>query len=386
MRIEEVRHELVPRLTARLPEIEQAALTRIYSLAGPGEVTDAQYVENLPKAVSAGIGYALAGIDRREERSPEIPAVVLTQGRLAARNGVSLDTVLRRCFACYAMFGDFLVEEAEAVGLDGPPLQQLLRIEATRFDALVAAIADEYTRGAHRRTDSAEARRAELVRRLLNGELLDTAELCYDLDAVHVGAIADGEDAEKAFRALSNALETRLLLVQGEAGGPTWAWFGGRRRIDRKRLERATAECWPDRFPLAVGEPAQGIAGWRLTHQQARAALPIAVRRPAGLVRYADVALLASVLRDDLFTTSLQQLYLAPLSRERAGGEAARETLRAYFAAGRNVSSAAAALGISRQTAGSRLQAIEERLGRTLDSCGAELEILLQLESVGELA
>jgi hypothetical protein len=386
MRIVEVRQELMPRLTERLPEINEAALTRIYSLAGPTEVSDPEYAENLPRAVAAGLEYALAGIERREEHSPQIPTAVLTQGRLAARNGVSLDTVLRRCFACYAMFGDFLVEEAEAVGLDGAPLQQLLRVEANRFDALVAAIADEYARGSHRPAASAGARRAELVQRLLDGELLDPAELSYDFDAVHVGAIAGGNGAEEAFRSLAVSLGARLLLVRMDQNTATWAWFGGRRRIDPKQLQRATAECWPDRLPLAVGEPAQGIAGWRLTHQQARAALPIAVRRPPGLVRYADVALLASVLRDDLLATSLQQLYLEPLSRERAGGKTARETLRAYFAAGRNVSSAAAALGISRQTAGSRLAVIEERLGRTLDSCGAELEILLQLESVGELA
>jgi hypothetical protein len=386
MRIVEVRQELMPRLTARLPEINEAALTRIYSLAGTTEVSDPEYAENLPRAVAAGLEYALAGVERREEHSPQIPTVVLTQGRLAARNGVSLDTVLRRCFACYAMFGDFLVEEAEAVGLDGPPLQQLLRVEANRFDALVAAIADEFARGSLRPAESAGARRAELVQRLLDGELLDPAELSYDFDAVHVGAIAGGDGAEEALRALAASLGARLLLVRMDQYTATWAWFGGRRRIDPEQLQRATAECWPDRLPLAVGEPAQGIAGWRLTHQQARAALPIAVRRPPGLVRYADVALLASVLRDDLLATSLQQLYLAPLSRERAGGKTARATLRAYFAAGRNVSAAAAALGISRQTAGSRLAAIEERLGRTLDSCGAELEILLQLESVGELA
>lgn len=383
MRIEEVRHGLIPRLRARIPEIEQAALTRIYSLAGPGAVSDPEYVENLPKAVSAGIEYALAGVDCRDQKSPEVPAVVLTQGRLAARNGVSLDTVLRRCFACYAMFGDILVEEAEAAGLERSPLQQLLRVEATRFDVLVAAVAEEYGRGLTRRADSTATRRAELVHRLLDGELLDPTELAYDLDAVHLGAIADGEGAEEALRALAQALGTTLLLVQGDESARTWAWLGGRRRVDTKRVQRAMAECWPDRLPLAVGEPAQGIAGWRLTHQQAQAALSIALRRPPGLVRYADVALLASAMRDDLLATSLRELYLDPLTRERSGGKSARETLRAYFASGRNVSSAAAALGVSRQTAGSRLQAIESRLGRPLDSCSAELEMVLELDSVG---
>jgi DNA-binding PucR family transcriptional regulator len=76
----------------------------------------------------------------------------------------------------------------------------------------------------------------------------------------------------------------------------------------------------------------------------------------------------------------LRSLYLEPLERERGGGEAARDALRAYFAADRNVSSAAAMLGVSRQAVAKRLRSVEERLGRSLASCGTELEAALRLE------
>lgn len=69
----------------------------------------------------------------------------------------------------------------------------------------------------------------------------------------------------------------------------------------------------------------------------ARAALLIAERKGQSILRYADVAVLASVLSDDLGTTSLRQLYLEPLEGMRDGGKVARETLRAYFATQRNV-------------------------------------------------
>jgi DNA-binding PucR family transcriptional regulator len=141
----------------------------------------------------------------------------------------------------------------------------------------------------------------------------------------------------------------------------------------------------PPGVSLAIGEPGESLSGWRLTHQQARAALPIALRSPEGLVRYADVALLASTLQDDLLSTSLRQLYLVPLEQERDGGETLRETLRAYFAAERNVSSAAAALGVSRQAVNSRLRTIEEKLGRPLGGCAAELETALSMEQVNGL-
>jgi hypothetical protein len=55
-----------------------------------------------------------------------------------------------------------------------------------------------------------------------------------------------------------------------------------------------------------MGEPARGIDGWRLSHRQAKAALPTALRAPEAFVRYGDVALLAATLADDLLATSLR--------------------------------------------------------------------------------
>jgi DNA-binding PucR family transcriptional regulator len=98
------------------------------------------------------------------------------------------------------------------------------------------------------------------------------------------------------------------------------------------------------------------------------------------VVRYADVALLAAVAGDDLIAGSLRQLYLAPLERARDGGKVSRETLRAYFAAERNVSSTAAALGVDRRTVRNRLGAIEDLLGRPLKGAEADLEIALRLD------
>jgi DNA-binding PucR family transcriptional regulator len=88
---------------------------------------------------------------------------------------------------------------------------------------------------------------------------------------------------------------------------------------------------------------------------------------------------LASVLRDDLGTTSLRQIYLEPLERARDGGKVGRETLRAYFATERNISSTAAALGVDRGTVTNRIRAIEEIFGRPLNDFATDLETALRL-------
>jgi DNA-binding PucR family transcriptional regulator len=135
---------------------------------------------------------------------------------------------------------------------------------------------------------------------------------------------------------------------------------------------------------LAIGEPGRSMAGWRLTHRQAVATLPIALRAREGVARYVQAPLLASALQDDLLADSLRQCYLAPLESDRDGGVAAKETLRAYFAAGGNVSSAAAALSLNRRTVSSRLAAVEERLGRQLEDASAEIETALRLAELDE--
>jgi PucR C-terminal helix-turn-helix domain/GGDEF-like domain len=379
---QDAREDLHARLSARWPEVEQAVLTRVFTVEDPSEsLADAEYMEGLREAVKASLGYGLASVKLGEERSPPVPPALLTQTRVAARNGVSLETVLRRCFAGNALFVDFIVEEAEAGGhIERAELQSPLRTQATIFDRLIAAVSEEYACEEQERSLSTRQREAKRIERLLAGELVDTTELSYRLEDHHLGAIASGPGAVEALRELAAALDRRLLFVEREEE-TVWAWLGGRTDIPADEL-KAKLDAWPEKLPLAFGERAQGLTGWRLTHRQARAAWPIALRGPQRVVCYAEVALLAAVLQDDLLATSLRQLYLAPLEEERDGGETARATLRAYFAAGRNVSSAAAAVGVSRRTVANRLRAIEERLGLRVHDCAAEIEAALRLDDL----
>lgn len=384
--LRQARIDLHAGLHSRLPEIEDAVLARVFAVSESPGPLDPEYAKGLRAAVCAAIDHCLAAVELGEERSPLAPHVLLAQVRLAARNGVSLDTVLNCCFAGHTLIADFLVEEAERGGLlSGDELQRLLRVQTTVFDGLLAAVSEEHARATDSRVNSAEQRDADRVERLLAGELLDTSQLAYDFRAHHLGVIASGSGAREAVRQLAIGFDRRLLVVdRGE--DTVWAWLGGRRPIDPSTLQTQISTILSPQVSLAVGEPAKALTGWRLTHQQARAALSVALRSSNNLIRYADVALLASVLEDDLLATSLRQLYLTPLEAERDGGRIAKETLRAYFAAERNVASAAAALGVKRHTVTSRLRTIEKRVGRSLDTCALEINTALRLEDLGSQA
>ncbi len=378
--LDEACSALASRLRGRLPELEASVATRVYAISDPRQVADPTYLHSLNGVLTAALEYALAVVELGERRGPGLPPALLAEARLAARAGVPLDTVLRRYCAGNALLGDFLVEEAERGEVSGFALRRLLRRQATLFDRLLEAVSEEHARETKSWPSSTAERRRECVKSLLAGEQVDHSELGYDLDAHHLALMAKGEGAPEAMRVLAERLDRRLLAVCREEE-PVWAcWLGGRQPLEAEQALQALGEISPDRVFVTVGEPGEALSGWRLSHRQAKAALPIAERTEQAVLRYADVVLQASILRDDLATTSLHQLYLEPLERARDGGEVGRETLRAFFAAERNVSSTAAALGVDRRTVTNRLRAIEDIFGRPLKDVATELETALRLD------
>jgi DNA-binding PucR family transcriptional regulator len=370
---------LAERLKARRAEIEEALRARVYAISDPTATPDPEYADALSAAVDAALDYGFAGIEANADHPPPIPLTLLVQARIAARSGISLDTVLRRYFGGYALLSDFLIDTAEAEGMSASRLKGILRTQAFLFDRLITAVSEEHRRESGTQAVSATERRLACVKRLLDGELLDTAELNYDLDAWHVAAIVKGQAALSTLAELAASLDRRLLTVQSDEA-TVWAWLGGRRRLSASELEHAFSAERTSKLTIAIGEPAHGLSGWRFSHRQAKAAFPIALKGPSPVVRYAEVALLASAISDNILATSLRNIYLAPLAEERDGGATLRKTLLAYLAARGHISAAAASLGVTRQTVRTRLRLVEQKIGRSVDACTAEMEIALGLE------
>lgn len=378
----QMRSVLWDRLEAGRVEIEVAALGRSRLLSGSSDLDDPMYVDGLRAAISAAIGFGLAIVERGEDDAPPIPSPLLEQARLAARSKVPLAIVVRRYFAGYTLFLDSLLMEAEDEGVVRSALQGLMREQARGFDCLLAAVTGEYGREVEVLRRTSTMHRVERIERLLDGALLDMQDLDYDFKGRHLGLIAKGSEAEDVLRGIAARLDRRLLTAP-RGDGVIWAWLGGKANLHSERVETAMQDL-PSEITLTVGEQSGGFAGWRLTHQQARAALPIALRGEGGVVRYADVALLVSLRQDDLLASSLRNIYLAPLADDRDGGATLRRTLRTYIASERNISSAAAALGVSRRTVANRLREVESRIGRPLSSALTEIDAALRLEEVEE--
>ncbi len=356
-------------------------IARVHAIAAPGRDADPEYLEGLRLAIEAAIDDTIEALE--DGGAGSVPEPILSQARLAARRQVPLETILRRYLAGHAILGDFVVEEAERQTVPPDTLRRVLRSQAARTDQVLAAIGTCHVEEVSAaRPVSTDRRRADQVRRLLDGELVDPSKLAYDLDGWHVGLVVRGPGRDDAVEAITRRPDSRRLIVAADEE-IIWVWMGFRGRPERQQFQPVAAPDVPDGLRIGVGEPAESRAGWRLTHEQARAALSVAIRRPETLLRYNEVALLAAAIQDELLATSLFQLYIAPLERDGENGRELQTTLRAYFEADQSVTSTAAALGISRNTVANRLKVIEERVGYLHSIRAAHLLVALGL---GEMA
>src|ERR1700742_2355656 len=311
------RSAVAGRLRGSRAEIERAVLERTTALLESPIGLDPQFVDGQQAAISAAIDFGLAAVEVGERRLSDVPALFHSRARLTARSGVSLDNTLRRYFAGYLLLTDFLMREASQCGTSGEMLQDMMRDTATAFDRLVSTVTEEYVREADVKLCTREAKIAARVAALLDGELLDTSDFGYEFDnAWHLGAVVVGEGGSEAMRDLAAALDCQLLMALHETE-TLWVWLGARRRPNFAPIEDRLAGDWPAGVSVAFGEPAYGIFGWRLTHRQARAVLPVMKRISGRHLRYGEAALTASMLQDDLLATSLRELYLRPLEGER---------------------------------------------------------------------
>jgi hypothetical protein len=382
--LQEIRSRLVARLRGRSAELEDAIFDAVRDLAEPAEKEDAEYRAGLRATVAEGVDYALGSIERGGEWDGEIPDAAAAQARRAARNRVRLDTVLRRYAAGDRLVGEFIMDEAPH--FPEGALSAVLRARGPQADQLMAAVAAEYMDELEQLRRSPAQRLAERVQRLLASDSPHDAEgLDYELEAWHLGLIVTGSRADVAARTLAAGLNRKPLVIP-RGNDSAWAWFGGREPLPVADVERYLSAGVLGEVTLATGEPRYGLEGWRLTHHEAQAAREVMLRRPQRFSRASEVALLAAVLRDEMLAVSLWQTYLAPLDAHGDSGAVLRETLRAYFAAGFNAATAAAALEVDRHTVQRRLRKVEEALGRLLHTCHAEIEVALCLEELDDEA
>jgi hypothetical protein len=215
------------------------------------------------------------------------------------------------------------------------------------------------------------------VRELLDGNMVTSDALGYDVSGSHLALVAWGPRGGAAARAVARATGRRLLIV-GVFEDTAWGWLGGA-PLSATALRQLAGFVPPEEAGLAFGDEGHGPDGFRTSHRQAVSAQRAGQLSGRAVTHYDDVALEALAAADVEEGRAFVARELRGLAGDDVRSGKLRDTLRAYFAAGQNAAATAAALGIHEQTVAQRVRAAEERTGRPVATRRAELETALRL-------
>jgi hypothetical protein len=375
-----LRRATAERLRERREEIYEAVIHRAFSVAPPSGKEVPGYVEALRGAIPSAVEHAFHAIEVGEDRTGPTPAAIFVQAAASARSNVGLEVVMRRYAAGYSTISDFLHQAVRASGegsIQGYPVLQ--RDLTALFDRFVVEVTETYRHAEGKTLPSPEERRLERVARLLAGDLVDPAGLDYPLEGYHLALIISGDGHQEAAPDMARRLDRHLLTGERSIGRTT-IWLGGRRLLTEEDLEEVLETLVAEGLHLTMGEPGEGLAGWRRSRRQAEAAQLVAERTEDPIVRYRDVAFLSAALRDPDLAHFLAEAYVEPLGDDRYQ---LGQTILTLIEMNGNASSTGAALGITRQTVASRMRAVEDKLGRALGSCAGDLQTALRLAGLG---
>ena len=217
----------------------------------------------------------------------------------------------------------------------------------------------------------------------LAGHVPSGADHEYDLAGHHVALVAWGDDADAVVRRLGAVGYGRLARMTAP-DGVVWGWLGTSEAPSREFSDELASRARTGGGKVAFGEPAQGLDGFRRTHDQALAARDYAFLRDHEVICYREVALVALARQCRSAAAAFKCEELGELASNDARARKLRTTLRVYLEQGQNAKVTAAVLGMHRETVRDHLLAAEDRLGyRTCDRA-AELLLALRLLDLEE--
>jgi DNA-binding PucR family transcriptional regulator len=335
----------------------------------------------------------------RPDRVEPLPEA-LAFARATVRRGVPLSLVLRAYHLAHGFYLHAWEERLGAAGLDQETLidatQRLLGITFAFFDGLAQRLTEEYERERERWLRGAQALRAETIRTIVSGEITDPDAagrvLGYELRRHHVGLVLwaqseEGEETtlpvlEAAAADIAERLGCARPLVLGVGIGRVWAWSGADAAHDPATLEAIGQAPRKDGVSVGVGDPGEGVDGFRRTHRDADDAARVAMlagRRPGTVTRYRSVQLGALMAGEVERTRRFVLDHLGPLAAADDETARLRATLKVYLEEHRSRIAAARRLGIHQNTVANRVKACRELLGDELGERSAELQVALTL-------
>ncbi len=277
-------------------------------------------------------------------------------------------------------------------GYDADPAEVLVFFwnrASAWLDASVEASVDIFQAEQDKVRQGALAQRLDAVREILAGRGSDPRELSarlggHPLSGFNTALLLHTEDVDNIPELATAAAELARPsgvrpLVANPGGRDLWCWLGTRAVPDLEALRGSAGWLVEHGVSVAVGTPVEGVAGFRLSHQEAleaqRVAFTMAVAPPVTL--FPDVELLAVMTASPDAAVRFVHRTLGPLADPSETPTRLRQTLSALLASG-SVDGAATRLSVHKNTVRYRVNQAEELLGRKAYDAPTETELALR--------
>lgn len=374
----------------RIPELSDVAEQR--ALFAETEASCAANVTEIMRLLESGLpvsdvtvpdaarDYAVSLVHRR------IPLAVLLRAYRIGQNHLWLT----------------FAERLRLVAGDDPASVQTMESIASLLFEYVDRVSDKlaaiYQQERDQWVRSASAVRIETVRELLDGAAIDVGvasqRLVYELRGRHLGLIVSAAPSPELVPQ-PGALERAAVAAAGIVGckdpllvpvgtSILWAWAATGELTDAEAVERLEQHVPRGGLRLAIGRPAPGVDGFRVTHEEAQHAAELhpdaGVGGPdAPTVSYRAMELLSLLTADFERSRRFVQRELGPLAAPDDATARLRETALAFLDHGGSHLAAAQALHLHKNTVYTRVRRAERSLGSPVVPGRAALHAALTL-------
>jgi DNA-binding PucR family transcriptional regulator len=369
--------EATPQLVELMLERMRVEVPAYFASGDPG------FMDMARDSIVANLEAVAEGLMSGRDQPAQLPPGAVEEALSAAQQRMPWTLVDRTYRIGHAVLWEQLLGEVETWGLDGAERVDLLRVTShflfQYVDHVTGGLAEVHQAERDRQIRGRERRSMAWVREVLAGVAGAGPRGDYELARQHLAAIAWGAEPERAITELGQRLEATVLIVPGQ-NGAAWGWLGSA-SIGPSWDALCRRLALPADTALALGAPADGEEGFRLSHRQALEAARVLRLTGAALGTYDELSLEGLLLRDERAARDFVQRELGPLLDDGKRTQILLETLRLYTASNWNAASTGARLGVHERTVGYRLATIEQRLGHTLTARREEIGVALRLQA-----
>lgn len=324
-------------------------------------------------------------------RDTQAPATAMAHTRHLAHQDADIDGLLRYYRLSHAHFWQWSMASPELQALDKDQhalvIQEMTAFSHRFLDIMSSQVTTELIAERARAGQITGGARERMLARLVTGETVppdDAAQvlgITAEQELVCVVPWADTASIADPGLWLADVPARGLPLVLRQPGAPVAWWLrpapGG---VDLDGLRAAIARAHTG-ARAAVGAVHTGVAGIRTSYEEALRARRVAELAPNGpsLVAFTDVVIVDLLTRDVKAARAFARAELGALASRDDRDELLRHTVRTFFALHCSHASAAATLGVHRNTLRQRLERASERRGAEVLTRQVELQAALLL-------